>query len=532
MPSGEIVTTSTNNLNLTACGKYTITVRAYNPNVMHLIATYKKDFIIDLNDPTILINGVKDNGLYSQNVTPLITIEDNDGLLKTSQLFERATISLKRDDSPVTFKNGTALTKEGTYILTASVTDLAGKTASKSVSFVIDKTAPTLTIAGATDGGVYYDTVTLNFSTNASNLRVENENGQDYTLNNNKLTLSGVEGQSKVYLINACVSDGAGNQTIKKMTITIDLLPVSFIVTGIYEGQILTEMPSNIACLVQDGSQESVIQPKILVGSNGAHTLQLSYVKGEHTYSKNINFIIDYTAPEITNKIVKLDDETKSTAFLAKKASTLFIQVDINDSETDIREVYAKVGHLATRIPMIPSENNDNQYSLEYTFGEGNFKDLEIKVVAINEAGLSKESTLNYVTLDNIAPVVNYYVTPVNLSYGLNGYFTDPSTKVELATADETATIHYILNSGTVKEYTDAVTLTEGINTLFYYAEDKVGNVSETKIRIIKFDKTAPNKPTNVTPEDSKLAIPMITIKGDVLLEGGKIQVLLLNKII
>ena len=90
-------------------------------------ATVSVLFTLDFTPPEITIAGVTD-GLVTQNdVTPVVTVTE---LHPASE-----TITL----NGVPFSSGTTVTAEDDYVLTVEATDLAGNTASASVSFAIDR---------------------------------------------------------------------------------------------------------------------------------------------------------------------------------------------------------------------------------------------------------------------------------------------------------------------------------------------------------------------------------------------------------
>lgn len=530
-PSGEVMTTSENNLTFTEKGKYNLSIEAYNPNALYKVATYTKDFMIDLTDPTITLQGLDiSETIYNYDVAPLVRIADDDGLLSQGQLYERAVCTLTKDGVPISFINGSSL-GEGAYVLTVTATDLANRQATMTKSFVVDKTAPTLNIMGGTDGAVYQEEVTLTITTDSGEMSVTNEKGEAYTITNNQLLLTGIEGESKAYSIIAMATDEAFNKTLKKITITIDRLPVTFIIDGIYEGQIVSSLPTGIQCKVQDGNLEKLIEPTITkndqsaVGTPGAHALTLSYVKGNQTYEKELNFVIDPTPPELLQGKCFLNDQEVNDVLAGKEGDTLRVRVRVLDEETAIKQVYASIGHLATHLAMTPSDNNPDLYEVAYPLGQGNYKNLPIKVVAMNEAGLVTTDNIHYLTLDNTAPVVHYHVTPVNLPDGLNGYFTNPHTKVSFSGGDQTAKIYYKLNDQEYSLYTSPLVLPEGEHRIGYYAEDAVGNVMEARSRTIRFDKTKPYIPVHVKPmQNTVLREPRVTITGKIDSEIGRLS--------
>ncbi len=107
---------------------------------------------IDKTPPSINISGVTD-GYYNSDVTPVIAIADTNLNTQPTTLNGAA------------YTSGTVISAEGNYTLVASATDMAGNTASKTVNFVIDKTAP--------EAAIRFDTV-------SKDIRVyDNETGNE-----------------------------------------------------------------------------------------------------------------------------------------------------------------------------------------------------------------------------------------------------------------------------------------------------------------------------------------------------------------
>src|SRR5262249_19139168 len=97
-------------------------------------------FVLDRSAPVITITGVTAGSFVNGNITPTVIITDAH-LTSSSLLLNGAT-----------FVSGTTVTVEGNYTLAADATDCAGTRTTRQVAFTIDKTAPTVTLAGFTDG--------------------------------------------------------------------------------------------------------------------------------------------------------------------------------------------------------------------------------------------------------------------------------------------------------------------------------------------------------------------------------------------
>jgi len=103
----------------------------------------------DTTPPTITINSPTEGLVTTDNVTLSYTVADD--------VSAAANIST----SPV---SGTVYSAVGSYNVIIVATDEAGNTASRSVSFTVDRTAPTITINSPTEGLVTADNVTLSYT--------------------------------------------------------------------------------------------------------------------------------------------------------------------------------------------------------------------------------------------------------------------------------------------------------------------------------------------------------------------------------
>ena len=153
-------------------------------------------FTIDKTAPVIVISGVF-NGMYSNSdVKPIMDITEINLNTSTIQLNGQA------------FTSGAVVTDEGEYTLVVSSTDAAGNSASETVEFSIDKTAPEITVTGVVSGQIFGDQVAPGITIGDSN-----PGSSIITLN----SLPYVSGtpilDENVYLLEISATDLAGNET-------------------------------------------------------------------------------------------------------------------------------------------------------------------------------------------------------------------------------------------------------------------------------------------------------------------------------
>jgi len=200
---------------VTAEGEYTLVVTATDPAGNETVETIH--FVIDKTAPDLTVTGVTDGTAYKDNVSPDASSTD-----------PSATLVATLNGDPYTL--GTEVTDEGDYTLVVTATDPAGNETVETVHFIIDKTAPDLTVTGVTDGTAYRDNVTPDAgSTDPSATLSATLNGDPYVLG----TEITEEGE---YTLVVTATDPAGNETVETVHFIIDKTAPDLLVTGVAEG--------------------------------------------------------------------------------------------------------------------------------------------------------------------------------------------------------------------------------------------------------------------------------------------------------
>ena len=161
-----------------ADGEYTITVNATD-DAGNKATTKKVTFTIDSVDPIITVQGVA-NGKNYKSATAVIMVTDTNIDLEQTELIvtkggEPYDVgSLKLIDGSVSTAMLTYdFTEEGPYTIRLKTTDKAGRTTEldENISFIIDSTAPVVTIEGAEEGSYNPDNVLITISVTEHNFR-------------------------------------------------------------------------------------------------------------------------------------------------------------------------------------------------------------------------------------------------------------------------------------------------------------------------------------------------------------------------
>ncbi|QAA34825.1 S8 family serine peptidase [Clostridium manihotivorum] len=168
---------------------------------------------VDKVAPALTISGVTDGGLYNKSVTPVVTAD------------KKATLTLTLDDKAY---SGAAVDAEGKHVLKAKAVDEAGNVTEASVTFEIDKTAPTLSLTGVEDGKLYNADITPAVQTEAGATVKASLDGNAYDF-------KAVTAEGK-HVLEVTSTDKAGNQSTVKVSFEIDKTAPVFNVKNIENG--------------------------------------------------------------------------------------------------------------------------------------------------------------------------------------------------------------------------------------------------------------------------------------------------------
>ncbi len=212
--------------------------------------------------------------------------------------------TINKNSEEIILFDRTHIYEEGTYTVKASGNISAGASVVQSASFtfVVDKTPPTGTLTGVTNGGYTNSNVSFNWSENGCTATLD---GSSYTAGK---TIS-AEGSHTIVL-----TDKAGNSTT--YTFTIDKTPPTGTLTGVTNGgytngNVSFNWSENGCTATLDGSSYTAGKT---ISAEGSHTIVLTDKAGNSTM---YTFTIDKTAPIIdaynayTNKSFTLTAKDK-----------------------------------------------------------------------------------------------------------------------------------------------------------------------------------------------------------------------------
>ncbi|WP_419954640.1 Ig-like domain-containing protein [Neobacillus niacini] len=402
-------------------------------------------FTIDQTAPALAINGVIDQGEYKEPKDAQISVIDANVDNSKTQL------KITAGNRVTTYKGEEAykkysFTEEGVYVLELSATDRAGNTAVKKLTFIIDKSAPTLDITGVNTGEFY----------NAD------KNKKEVTVSVEDLTLDLTQTTLKVE------KDGAA-------------YPESIQLSGV---------------------SDSRAEAKHTFTAEGKYKLTLTSTDKlkQAATAKSVSFTIDNTAPK---SVVTLDGTVMTEDELVVDGEKT-VKIMVTDKHHDAYNLTVKKNGEEYRIN--PFIREGDTVTAEHLFKDDGV--YEIKVTSTDKAG--NESVLTKtITIDTGKPDIqfkgvnhqeHYNSETVDVTVIVNDFTFDKNkTTLEMTRTNGDQVTELKPGSWDIYDYLKwlykgEMNLTfrdEGVYQLKVTAEDKFGKVS-SKTVAFTIDRTAP----------------------------------------
>lgn len=327
-------TVSTQKYSFSEDGEYTVQVNAQdaagNAADMKTVS-----FTIDSTAPVIRLDGITEGEYYKEDVLLNVLVEES--FYESAQVQLKVTRQINGETSEYILPSMTLNAKEsrelyrfseeGTYLIEATAQDAAGNEAeAKSVSFVLDKTAPQVSIEGFTDHLVTGSSVTAKLSASddyyqglETEVRIIKEdvegNRQERSLDMGSVAAGGAETETEFaedgkYTIYLSATDRAGNTAGVEKSFIIDTQPPVIRFMEEYDGKYfisfslkhsieemlldftLSDYKMTLNGLYYDGAGEVTEEGKYLLEITAQDEV------GHETHAK-AEFIVDSTPPVI-----------------------------------------------------------------------------------------------------------------------------------------------------------------------------------------------------------------------------------------
>lgn len=252
--------------------------------------TASVEFTVDLTAPAIAIEGVEDGVAYAVPVAVDVTITD---LTLTAS-------SITLDGAP--YLSGTLIDGEGPHVLAVEASDAVGRTTTAEVSFLVDLTAPAITVDGVEDGAAYAEAVTPTISIVDDNL-VESAitlDGQPF--------VSGTDiGDPGDHTLLVTAVDAAGSSAELTVSFSIDLDAPLITVTGVSSGAFYNAPVTPIVTVVDTDLDtvtttldDAPFESGTPIDAEGPHVLRVVATDTAGNESiKPVSFTVDLTPPSV-----------------------------------------------------------------------------------------------------------------------------------------------------------------------------------------------------------------------------------------
>jgi len=256
--------------------------------------------IKDIVPPAITITGADNNGLYNKDITPVVSID-------------KGTYTMTLNGNSY---NGEIITADGSYTLKVEAVFIGGYTSEKTISFMIDKTAPEFTINGITDGETILlnqkAVVTWTFSDAVSGIKTVSGDIESGAM----LDTSKVGANTLTFT----ASDMAGNEITKSITYYVNydysgvLKPINSDGSSEFKAGVI--IPVKFQLKDADGNYVKNAEAKLFFG-NGTNENIFRYDNKNNQYVFNMK-TKNLTAGTYELKI-ELDDGTTKIATISLK---------------------------------------------------------------------------------------------------------------------------------------------------------------------------------------------------------------------
>lgn len=158
------------------------------------------NFEIDKVAPLVNITGVEEGKSYNKDVVPVIEVEEGSSVLELTV-------------DGVDYDNK-AVSEEGSHKIVIKVSDKAGNITTKEINFIVDKTAPSITIEGVESLKTYENGIT-------PIVKVDEENAEvTITLNDKEYDGSVIDKDGN-YVLKVVAIDLAGNKSESSLYFTV-----------------------------------------------------------------------------------------------------------------------------------------------------------------------------------------------------------------------------------------------------------------------------------------------------------------------
>ncbi|WP_234121613.1 Ig-like domain-containing protein [Clostridium hydrogenum] len=453
------------------------TLIVYSPDTVYIYSpsytkSTKVQFSIDSVPPAISFNeaygrNIENGGVYTGSISPIINMSDNYHLANYSVTLNGKACNgyfYLNTNGGISFA-GNKISQDGNYTLKVTAKDDAGNASTFSKSFVIDNTAPNISISGVKDGDYlnsesvtpYIDIQDSNFDPTRTSFVVKKDGVEipvDVTRDDNGLYYFSLYDEG-TYTITATAYDKAGNEST--------LTPISFVIdrtapvlnfnfsdnqyfNKAFKPIITTENSDDfVDTLIINGVEYSPDNVPDFLANNAYDVTAIAKDRaGNFSPTSHLKFTIDTIAPVINTSNIT-DNYYYNTS-----VSPLITSTDINP-------------YLFTMTL------NGTSYNNGIISAEGNY---ELVITSVDKASNSSEKIIRFV-IDKTAPTISLKGLVNN---GIFNHSIDPYVYIN----DPNSYMSILMIDG--EDYHGGIIGMDGKHTLLIEAVDKAGNINKEAI--------------------------------------------------
>ncbi|WP_195987636.1 S8 family serine peptidase [Clostridium sp. D53t1_180928_C8] len=291
---------------------------------------------IDKNIPIVNIKGVENNRVYNKNIKPEISVDPKEAMV---------TATLNGKDY-----NFNEINEEGKYELIVTTVGITGVENKLVINFVIDKTAPIVTVNGLEDGKVYNkDVIPI--------IKIEDAIKVSIKLNGEEYDKSAITEEGKYEFIIKGV-DEAGNETEVVYNFEIDKTAPKVTVDGVIDGMRYDKDVKPIITVNEDTELVMTLNGEEYIGNEikdeGNYVLKIVATdKAENITEVEYEFSIKY--PSSSNK-----NPTPTPTPIQGTGSKIALGV-VNDDKNNTDKGNENKGNVSeNKITTIPKTGGTN----------------------------------------------------------------------------------------------------------------------------------------------------------------------------
>ncbi|TQF15752.1 hypothetical protein FJV41_11785 [Myxococcus llanfairpwllgwyngyllgogerychwyrndrobwllllantysiliogogogochensis] len=281
---------------IAAEGPHTVEVRARDK--ANNRTTSRVSFTLDYTPPVLSVGGVPAAGPVAVTVTPTFSATDTN----------LGVVGATLNGAP--FSSGTEVVEDGAYFLEVRAEDLAGNATTSLKHFVIDRTAPIITVSGVRDGEQRRTPATISWTVEDAHPGTDSA-----TLDDAPFTSGSTVASGGTHLLVITATDSVGNTRVEQRSFSIDVGPPSVTIHAPSNGLVTREAQVELEVEVVDGSPVDHVEvggELLSQGADGRWRRTISLLEGVNqlvvqvldtagnTTTRSVSVVRDSTPPTLT----------------------------------------------------------------------------------------------------------------------------------------------------------------------------------------------------------------------------------------